>query len=451
MIQRNTRGYLQRLRFQRARSTVLAVQSLARGLQVRASYREHRLHNAAATLQSLFRGLLVRQQHIADQRKVVLVQSCIRRRQAKRQLRDLKQEARSAVHYKEVTYRLENKVVELTQSLQKRTVENKELSGKLKALEQQVLQWTTKYDELDSHSRGLRAELDKPSVPLEEFKELDARKQELDAQLAESLRKIEAQDTELDRLRDEIERKTKESEERAASMQALTANANSEAEDAATVASLRTELASLREQLTRQLASGAAKPRPDGGIFNMATGARAAGDLNGLGLDGAPAKRRTRRHSADLLDAPPGDEEDPERWDRSPRPASMASPYESSVKRFVGKLPDVYDDPVEEIMRLLEEEEPLDEDVLSGIIRFLKVPVPNLQNPSPPKEVLFPAHLISLVTNEMWKYGMMRESERFLANVMQTIQQHVMVRPLSHASPVFRADVDENRRLRVTR
>jgi len=31
-----------------------------------------------------------------------------------------------------------------------------------------------------------------------------------------------------------------------------------------------------------------------------------------------------------------------------------------------------------------------------------------------------------LVTNEMWKFGLIPESERFLANVMQTIQAHVM-------------------------
>ncbi|KDN44775.1 hypothetical protein RSAG8_05248, partial [Rhizoctonia solani AG-8 WAC10335] len=42
-------------------------------------------------------------------------------------------------------------------------------------------------------------------------------------------------------------------------------------------------------------------------------------------------------------------------------------------------------------------------------------------------ELLFPAKLVSLVSKEMWKYGMMKESERFLANTMQTIQAHVMV------------------------
>jgi len=63
---------------------------------------------------------------------------------------------------------------------------------------------------------------------------------------------------------------------------------------------------------------------------------------------------------------------------------------------------------------------------LDGLIRGLKIPAPSLTNPSAVKEILFPANLISLVTNEMWKYGLIPESERFLANVMQTIQTHVM-------------------------
>ena len=49
--------------------------------------------------------------------------------------------------------------------------------------------------------------------------------------------------------------------------------------------------------------------------------------------------------------------------------------------------------------------------------------------PTPPptdKEVLFPAYLINLVTSEMWNNGFVKESERFLANVMQSIQQEVM-------------------------
>jgi len=39
---------------------------------------------------------------------------------------------------------------------------------------------------------------------------------------------------------------------------------------------------------------------------------------------------------------------------------------------------------------------------------------------------LFPAYLINVVTSEMWNNGFVKESERFLANVMQSIQHEVM-------------------------
>jgi len=83
-------------------------------------------------------------------------------------------------------------------------------------------------------------------------------------------------------------------------------------------------------------------------------------------------------------------------------------------------------DPAEEKIRLMLDTKRLDEDILDGLIRGLKIPAPSLTNPAAAKEILFPANLISLVTNEMWKYGLIAESERFLANVMQTIQTHVM-------------------------
>jgi myosin V len=75
----------------------------------------------------------------------------------------------------------------------------------------------------------------------------------------------------------------------------------------------------------------------------------------------------------------------------------------------------------------LEEVELLNEEATLGLIRSLKIPQPTSQNPVSEREVLFPAHLINLVTSQMWRYGYVKESERFLANVMQGIQQQVMV------------------------
>ena len=369
------------------------------------------------------------------------MQSCVRRRQAKNQLQTLKTEARSVVHFKEVSYKLENKVVELTQTLQKRTADNKDLQSKLKGLESQLASWVAKHDEADGKARSLQAEVDKPTVALTEFEALEAQKRDLDAKLESSIKKINEQEAEIKRLLDEHEAARKDMEEKHSTLKASLASAT---DDSATVASLRSEVSTLREQLTRQVAltNSTKAARPEGGAFNMSTGTRgvengtaAAGGMAagaaaaGLLGQSSSSKRRQRRHS-DLGAEHVAPIPEEERWEAQPRAVSVAYPQDNGVKRLGGKayLADVYDDPAEELMKLLEEEEALDEDVLSGIIRHLKIPPANLQNPQLPKEVLFPAHLISLVTNEMWKYGMMRESERFLANVMRTIQEHVMVR-----------------------
>ncbi|GAA5903549.1 myosin 2 [Sporobolomyces salmoneus] len=443
-IQKAARGYLERSKFQRARQAVLAIQSIARGQHVRRTFKEERKTQAVVALQALIRGWLVQQTTARDRKRVVLIQSCVRRRNAKKELTTLKTEARSAVHFKEVSYKLENKVVELTQNLQKRTADNKDLQGKLRALEQQLQSWVSKHDDADSKVKALQVELDKPTVSRPEFEALSEQKRALEAKLEESLKKIAEQDAEIERLHQDF---VKQKEDLEAQHSTLKTSLAAASDDSSTVSSLRQELASLREQLSRQVAANNAAPkaaRPEGGKFEMSTGQTRALE-NGVGAaigGGALAaaalaaptngKRRARRHSDGVPDAAVSPIPDDDRWERGPRPVSVAFPQETNVRRLGagpgGKsyLPDVYDDPAEEIMRLLEEEEPLDEDVLFSLIRHLKIPSPNLSSPPSPKEVLFPAHLISLVTNEMWKYGMMRESERFLANVMQTVQQHVM-------------------------
>ncbi|GAA6061411.1 hypothetical protein JCM10212_004469 [Sporobolomyces blumeae] len=446
-IQKAARGFLERAKFQRARQTVIAIQSIVRGQHVRATFKEQRRTQAVVELQTLIRGWLVRQSTARDRKRVVLIQSCVRRRAAKKELTTLKAEARSAVHFKEVSYKLENKVVELTQNLQKRTADNRELQGRLRSLEQQLQSWISKHDDAEAKAKALQSELDKPSVALPEFEALSQQKRELDVKLEESLKKIAEQDAEIERLHQDFLKQKEELESQHATFKSSLAAAS---DDSATVSGLRQELASLREQLSRQVAVNNTAPkqaRPEGGKFEMSTGltrtlenghaaAAAGGGAGALAAAALAApqngKRRARRHSDGVPEGSISPIPDDDRWDRGPRPVSVAYPQENAMRRLGtgagGKsyLPDVYDDPAEEIMRLLEEEEPLDEDVLFSIIRHLKIPSPNLSSPPSPKEVLFPAHLISLVTNEMWKYGMMRESERFLANVMQTVQQHVM-------------------------
>jgi len=443
LIQRTARGFLQRSRFLRAQQTIVGLQALARGLSIRRNFRQAQIASSAIALQSLFRGILARHAFVQDRKRVVLLQSCVRRRAAKRELQALKTEQRSVVHFKEVSYKLENKVVQLTQDLQKRTGHAKELQGKIEGLEGQLKQWMSKHDEVDAKARGLQAKVDKPSVELARFEELDRTKRELEAKLEGSGKQISGLEAQITKLQAEYDADKKALEDKLGAAQAALATAS---DDSAKVSELRAEISQLREQVQRSaaLAAQTKTARPEGAAFNMATGAPRGGaglQENGSPIPGGvaaaaaalagtnkPKRGGGRRMSADASISP-NLNHDEERWE--PRAVSVAFPPGEGgvVKRLGGNkgyLPDVYDDPAEEIMKLLEEEEQLDEDVLSGIIRHLKVPAPNSQNPPSPKEVLFPAHLISLVTNEMWKYGLMNESERFLANVMQTIQVHVM-------------------------
>ncbi|EFP91721.2 Myosin type-2 heavy chain 1 [Puccinia graminis f. sp. tritici] len=437
MIQKVVRAFLGRQTFLKTRTFIVQIQSRVRGGKIRSTFGHQKTFVSASRLQALFRTILCKRKYKVEIRKVVLIQSLQRKRLARRELLALKQEAKSVVHFKEVSYKLENKVVELTQTLQKRTQENKSLQSKLNELQTQLESWMSKYDEIDRQTKDLKSQVDKPTVDLPEFEALGEEKKKAESQLAESLRKIAEQDKHITKLTLEFEKQSKEMEERQKLLDSMTVNGNGS--DAATVSGMRQELLSLREQLSRALNTQKAIPRSDT-AFHMSTGqGHQANNHSGgpaplnMSITGSPsslnqAKRKLRRHSADDL----GPEVLPvvpttsglaipaNRFD-NPRAVSVAYAQTLNIHPE-----DQLEDPSEIVMRLLEDEEPLDEDVLVGLIKTLKIPIPSIQNPPSAKEVLFPAHLISLVTNEMWKYGLMRESERFLANVMQTIQQHVM-------------------------
>ncbi|KAK0561123.1 Myosin type-2 heavy chain 1, partial [Tilletia horrida] len=433
LIQTQTRAFIARQKASRAIAAITLIQSVTRGRQTRQRYVVDKQEYFAARLQAVIRGSLMRQKFKSDRKGIIHLQSCYRRRLAKKELIALRNEAKTVSHFKEVSYKLENKVVELTQSLQKRTKENKELSARVKSLEAQVKQWQGKNEELDAKARSLQEQVNKPSVPLAEFEAMVAAKEELDRERETMMKRIGEHEKRIALLTDDLQ---KRSEELRAREETISGVQKSSEEDMATMQALRAELASMREQLNRanalntlqknsQRIENAAPP-----VFNMATG------TNGY-APGAP-KRRARRHSEQgpWSEQSAARDETEEAMFAAKRSAATANRHVSVAFGADGQIPgfpprgnydDAYDDdPSEEIIKILENEEQLDEDVLNGLIRYLKVPAPSQQNPPSPKEVLFPAHLISLVTNEMWKYGLVRESERFLANVMQTIQQHVM-------------------------
>ncbi|KAK7043716.1 Myosin type-2 heavy chain 1 [Paramarasmius palmivorus] len=438
-LQKAVRGFVQRKKYQGTRRAIILFQSRVRGAQARDLYRRNRTTHAAVLLQSLFRGCAVRKSFKSDVKHVVYLQSCVRRRLARKQLKLLRAEARSVSKFKEISYRLENKVVELTQTLQKRTEEKKELQAKLTELEQQLQTWTTRHEESDARARQLQTSLQTAEIELSRRDELLQAKAEIEKRLEEALAKATEKEEQIQKLTNDLIRQATQLEQQQKTIDATPARNQ---EDSSVIMTLKNEVSSLREQLNRSnalnvLTRGARVDPPLSPTF--APTLRPAEANANIPNGAAPnSQRHQRRHSSAgvyALAAPDNrTSTDEVMFDvkrsqaMNPRAVSVAYNGEDNIFKFhQNGLPGIRDDDLaEEKIRLLQDVKRLDEDVLDGLIRGLKIPAPSLTNPSAVKEILFPANLISLVTNEMWKYGLIPESERFLANVMQTIQAHVM-------------------------
>ena len=371
----------------------------------------------------------------AQLRQITVLQCQWRRKLAVRELHALRTEAKSASKFKEISYQLENKVVELTQTLQRRTADNKELSSRVKALEQQLAAWQGKHEEVHSRAKGLEAELAKPTVPVLQFEEIMIAKAETDRKIQEAARRVAEQEREVAKLTEELQHAAQDME---AKQLALDSAGNRGLEDASTVAGLRSELAALKEQISRSNALHAlTKNQREPPASPTGNGLRTFENGGADTRVPSTSRRRVRRHSttgtgpvqhARTLST----EEIMAIKERqtNPRAVSVMYPQNGPVRpRDSNGLPTVIDSSSDEIARLLEDEEGLEEDVLQGLIHQLKIPAASLHNPPLAKEVIFPAHLISLVSNEMWKLGMIPASEHFLANVMQAIQSYVTVSP----------------------
>ncbi|KAJ4488247.1 myosin 5 [Lentinula aciculospora] len=439
-LQRAIRQYLQRQRFLNIRYSVVLIQSRIRGRQTRISFREQRSASAATLLQSLLRGTLTRRSFRTDVKHVIYLQCCVRRRKARKQLKILRQEARSVSKFKEISYKLESKVVELTQTLQTRTQERKDLQAQVTELEQRIQHWTSRHEEADNRARQLQASLQAAESEVARRDELLLAKADTEKRLEEALAKAIEKEEIIQKLTNDLLAKSTQLEQQ---QRTIDANPVRTQEDSSVIMTLKNEVSNLREQLNRSnalnaLTRGSRADPPLSPTFAPALRGAEANTGSPTANGHGPQGHHQRRHSsAGVYSLAPFDNRtstdeimiDVKRSQAmNPRAVSVAYNGEDNFFKFhKNGLPGIRDDdPAEEKIRLMQDIKRLDEDILDGLIRGLKIPAPSLTSPSAVKEILFPANLISLVTNEMWKYGLIPESERFLANVMQTIQSHVM-------------------------
>jgi len=406
-IQRVWRGQKERKRYNEIRSNLILFESVAKGYLCRRNIMDTIVRNAAKTIQRAFRRWRQLRAWRQYRRNVIIVQSLWRGKKARRQYKKLREEARDL---KEISYKLENKVVELTQSLGALKRENKALLSQLENYESQLKSWRSRHNALETRARELQAEANQAGITAARLTAMEEEMIKLQQNHSDALGTIK-------RLQEE-EKISRESIRLANLELEKLKQINSDHEN--DKASLRQQIADLQEQLEiakrSVLVNGAngeskngnsAQP-PTGGLINLVSSKKSKPKRRSAGAERIETDRFSGAYN--------------------PRPVSMAIPGSTTSRQtFSGSTFSPAFDSIEaELESLLSEEDALNEEVTMGLIRNLKIPLPSSNPPPTEKEVLFPAYLINLVTSEMWNNGFVKESERFLANVMQSIQQEVM-------------------------
>ncbi|KAJ5928003.1 hypothetical protein N7466_006959 [Penicillium verhagenii] len=403
-IQRVWRGQKERKHYNEIRSNFVLFQSVTKGFLCRRNIMDSIHGNAAKVIQRAFRSWRQLRGWRQYRHKVVIIQNLWRGKEARKVYKSLREESRDL---KQISYKLENKVVELTQYLESLKRENKSLVSQLENYETQLKSWRSRHNTLEARAKELQAEANQAGITAARLEAVEEEMNKLQQNHSEAQATIKRLQEE-ERVSREALRATNEELERLKLL-----NGDHEKEKSA----LRQRVSELEEQLevakrtvpvngvNGEVPNGAAAPTPATGLINLVSSKKPKPQRRSAGAE----KVGTDRFSGAF----------------NPRPVSMAISGLGAARSNAATSPGL--DSVEaELEQLLSEEEDLNDEVAMGLIRNLKIPLPSSAPPPTEKEVLFPAYLINLVTSEMWNNGFVKESERFLANVMQSIQQEVM-------------------------
>src|SRR5437763_10275951 len=183
-IQRVWRGSKERKAYTSIRNNIILFESVAKGFLCRRKLMETKLYNAAIIIQRTWRSQRAIRCWRQYRKKIVIVQNLQRGRVARRAYKKLREEARDL---KQISYKLENKVVELTQSLGALKRENRSLVTQLENYESQLKSWRTRHNALESRSRELQGEANQAGITAARLAALEEEHNKLQASHAEHL------------------------------------------------------------------------------------------------------------------------------------------------------------------------------------------------------------------------------------------------------------------------
>lgn len=157
-IQKFTRGVQHRRKFLRVRESTKKIQKCWRKFTRKRSQALTIERFAVIKIQSAWRMYTAKLQFKREVRLVIFVQSCLRRRKARSEFKKLRSEARSFGNLKQVNYKLEAKIVELSQRVNGNLKENADVLEKIHTLESQVSAWKERFMKLENEAKAKASE-----------------------------------------------------------------------------------------------------------------------------------------------------------------------------------------------------------------------------------------------------------------------------------------------------
>lgn len=157
-------------------------------------------------LQKIARGYLARKRYQAKRNYVIRIQTCVRRRQARRQLVVLRAEARSVSHLKEASYKLESRVDDLIEKLTQQHEADSRLKLEIGEIGDHLHAWIQKFESIDQKVKDVEGVIGKPpQVKTEDgWSTFFNKHDELHASIISTFNKMELRDKEVKRLKEEL-------------------------------------------------------------------------------------------------------------------------------------------------------------------------------------------------------------------------------------------------------
>lgn len=373
LIQSLIRGYIARTRFSSAVTLLTELQSIIRGSRLRNAVHDNVLSKAAISLQSAGRGYLARNEAKRIRRAAVVIQACTRRQIAKKHFAQLKEEAKSLNKLQEVQYSLENKVIELTQSLTSKIEENNKLVTEITQLQTLVQKTQAEHSELKSKTIKLD---DEHSLKISEYEtnivELNTEIEHVKLDYETARQKVD----ELTESQNKLKSELSENLEALKKAQQDLLESNDERDTLyGSVEKLKAELKELQDHLSS-------------GKFNNTT----------LGTIPNGTSNLTFNENKSVV---------------------------NNVEYYNDEENDELEKINNELMGLLNDSKTLHKEVVEGLFKGLKLPPAVVGSQPSKKEVLFPARIIIIILSDMWRLGLTSYSETFFGEVLSVIQNMV--------------------------